>query len=643
MPFKTGQNLVSFKRLIASFIVLAAVPSLGCKPRATSSLAEAADGVSLPEACVRCHVGLPDLPAALKNPRQLEALTPFMNRATREDMARRARLEGDALAAFTKVSAPAGLEYARSSCQAGDVSMQNLDPESSPLAAELQAGVRQNALTAFGRGSKTWQGSTDNDGRRARLLSERNAPNPFMYDLMGYNSDGAREFPWKDTAGTDVAEGVKAQKFLLSPSSGAFQLGTRDRASNPGYFGSSVNINGPQVGWDFFPGTMLGEVVSLATPAGDLPFEIRLRRKVAPGLWTMDVLRPFATREDFVSAAEAACAALSAPCGDLKSTASPAKSAALRDFVNAAKFRTKRDPLTLNSTAATALQGSAAFDELPVLPDAVVAKLLKETPFRSVFGQAWFKEGAATAWAPFAPASGASVVPRGYLGAFLPLTYGGCMNCHAAAGRHVDRFDPVREQMYDPAPNDAPRPRTWYHFIPGDDAILSFHPFSEAAVQRGANILASDLKTVDRETLDECLVDFSRPAGTLTDEGATEETPNLKGFVPGPAGSPVTNPSRPAGGTFQGPGATSTTGGAPEPGSPRAPSGSNQGQTPGGSAAGTCYCVVRGSQCVVTDARGVGLVFASAADICLSADECNQELYQDVAHACRSPLQLGGR
>ncbi len=552
-------------------------------------------------------------------------------------MAKRAKLEGDELKAYEdSLRSPSIPTYARPTCQGRSIALPAVIDEDSPLAAELNQGIKQNALIPFGGGLKTWQGSTDNDGRRARLMTERNAPNPFMYDLMGYNSDGAREFPWKETAGTDIAKGVSAQKFFLSPESGAFKLGIRDRNSSPRYFGTSSNINGPQIGWDFFPGTMFGEVLTMAMPNGELPFEIRLRRKVSPGLWAMDVLRPFATKDEFLKAAAAACKSLDAKCQGLTETTPPPRSAAVREFVSAATFGTKRDPLTLSLTAGTALENSASIDELPALPAVVVEKLLRETPFRSVFGQAWFSGDAGKAWAPVNAAAGPSIVPEGYLGAFLPMTRASCSKCHDAAGRHVDGFDPVREQMYDPAPNDAPRARTWYNFIPGNDGILSFHPFSEEAVQSGGNILTADLGQVERQTLDQCFVDFGRPAASLSDDAADEMQPLPAGFVPGP--SVDRGAQRPTGPNSSGGAQLPTR----RPGTPSTPASGSPGNSSGDPArSGACYCIVQGTQCAVVDSNGKVLVSASAADICRSEEECNNELYGDVATACPSPLRLG--
>src|SRR5690606_23497026 len=98
--------------------------------------------------------------------------------------------------------------------------------------------------------------------REARLLSERNAVNPFMFGLKGYHSDGAREFPWLHTAGLDGSANGYAEKFVAPPEAGRLaRVRYRDRQSDPLHFpAESANVKGPQMGWEYAPGTLFGEV-----------------------------------------------------------------------------------------------------------------------------------------------------------------------------------------------------------------------------------------------------------------------------------------------------------------------------------------------------------------------------------------------
>ena len=120
----------------------------------------------------------------------------------------------------------------------------------------------------------------------------------------------------------------------------------------------------------------------------------------------------------------------------------------------------------------------------------MVRALLKTTPFKSVFGKPWNEAqgGAAEGWAPTSNSS-FNIVPKNYFGGLIPMNQVSCMECHESAGRHVDNFDPQLDRAAGIVsdPSDAPRSRTWYNFIPGNDGILSFHPFDARKVAQGAS------------------------------------------------------------------------------------------------------------------------------------------------------------
>ena len=156
---------------------------------------------------------------------------------------------------------------------------------------------------------------------------------------------------------------------------------------------------------------------------------------------------------------------------------------AREQYLHKKTMRLRRDPLSLNRTALEATSEKALVHVLPDLPKDVVKALLTQTPFKSVMGQPW-AAGAFPGWAATAD-SDFHIVPKKYFGAFIPTSTRGCMHCHDSAGRHVDNFEPARSQMFAPEPSDLRRPRTWYDMIPGDDGILSFHPFSVKAVKEG--------------------------------------------------------------------------------------------------------------------------------------------------------------
>ena len=219
---------------------------------------------------------------------------------------------------------------------------------------------------------RTWQ------SRERQLLTERNATNPHMYGKMGYHSDGSREFPWNKPAGTDTSgDTISSEKFFIPGESGQLaSLLNRTRSNSPSYFGRSVNVNGPNLGWNFEKGATFGEVLKVNDPeSGEgIPFEVRLRRKNNEGVWQMDVLRPFENSKDLLAGVRKLCIESKNPptgCASMKWSAleNPEMKVFSRDqFVNQRNLGTRLDPLKLSSTAASAINEKAS---LQVLPDSV--------------------------------------------------------------------------------------------------------------------------------------------------------------------------------------------------------------------------------------------------------------------------------
>lgn len=386
-----------------------------------------------------------------------------------------------------------------------------ISDDSSLAAAMLSRAVISNAVHFYADQSqpKLWQQATV-DNRVATVLTEQRAVNSFMYQQMGYHSDGAREFPWKSPAGTDLSPDIGSVKFMVASRPGS--LGVRDRRSSPGYFGTSQNVNGPQLGWTYAEGTIFGEVLTVKDPQDGtkLPFEIRLRMK-QDGKWRMDVLRPFENFEELRSGVQQLCvnqatAGCSAAIAQV-SQAPVAQQMNRSQFINQARFNTRRNPLVLSKTANEAVAATALTQMIPELDPAIVSKLLKTTQFKSVFGRPWIKSATTgeQGWAPLSNQS-FSIVPKDFFGAFVPMTQRGCTSCHSSAGRHVDNFDPDRTLMFAPAPNDAPRPRTWYNFIPGNDGILSFHPFSTQAIANPISIVSMQDRSADLKAINPCVI-----------------------------------------------------------------------------------------------------------------------------------------
>lgn len=355
--------------------------------------------------------------------------------------------------------------------------------------AFLAGAVRDRRLMFYDKDQvpRTWQASPIGNGR-PYLLTPRNAINQFMFNDMGYFSDGGREFPWNHTAGIDASKDASVERFAIPPETGPLMdVFGATRQTHPGHFGGSRNVNGPIVTWQYRKDAIFGEVLKV----GGVPYEIRLRRQTAVG-WQMDVLRPYANPDELASGIREVCGRARPPrgCESVDASAIAKDVGTVRgrgDYINPRTFGTPRHPLSLSRTALESTQPTARVQTLPDFTPELRAALLKLRPFRSVFGTPWLS-GEPPGWA-----ADGGIFPRGNYQAFIPTNNNGCMKCHDSAGRHVDNFDPYPSQMFAPHPRDARRPRTWYDHIPGGNAILGFHPFAPNAVRGGAAITTQAL------------------------------------------------------------------------------------------------------------------------------------------------------
>jgi hypothetical protein len=376
-------------------------------------------------------------------------------------------------------------------------SLPAFDSSGSPIAKLVRESLNSKRVVFYDNKSvpHTWQQATvDGLEPDPKLLSEVHPVNEFMYRKMGYHSDAGQEFPWKKPAGTDASPNTASEKFFIPGNNGKLAtLVTRTKQNSPGYFGTSQNVNGPQTGWNFENGATFGEILKVTNPeTGEkIPFEIRIRRKNERGSWQMDVLRPFENQKELIEGIKKLCQTPnSAPAGckqlDWTKINEPNLHSFTREqFVNTSTLGTKLDPLKLSRTAGEALNKTATLQVLPELPNDIVAALLKNAPFKSVFGKPWNKgqNGSGDGWAPTSSSS-FNIVPKNYFGGLIPTTQSACLKCHDTAGKHVDNFDPRRDPAsgITSAPDDAPRARTWYDFVPGNDGILSWHPFDPRQV-----------------------------------------------------------------------------------------------------------------------------------------------------------------
>ena len=240
------------------------------------------------------------------------------------------------------------------------------------------------------------------------------------------------EFPWARPAGTTMQGPVRSVRFL--------------RLAGPVLWWRQRHSDGSLGGfaWEFPPGTTVGEVLLLEDPSGrDHAWELRTRTKADDGHWRMQAYRPFPTEDDLDRALTRRGVAFSPRPSDRRRLDSGHQQDAFRA-----------------SGWETVVQD---------LDPAVVADLLDGTPFRPAAGKSWRSQPEFGVDVP-APTSAQdfSVVPRGFLGAFLPVSNSDCMRCHRDAGRVVN------------LPGEA----RWR--VRGSDGIFSWHPWEADSLRQGA-------------------------------------------------------------------------------------------------------------------------------------------------------------
>jgi hypothetical protein len=264
------------------------------------------------------------------------------------------------------------------------------------------------------------------------------------------------EFPWKGPAGLDHSDNAGSIKFVVLPDDRPI-LCWRERMVHDTHPEGTFR-------WVYPVGTVFGEILTIKSPEGwDYTFEVRTRTRTAKG-WAANVFRPFA---------------------------SPAE---LADRIKRLEtnWRQQRDLLAwmdrgelnvsrlVNEHPRTVVDRTALQDVLPALKPELVKKLLTETPFKSVLGQAW-QRSLQSDTEGHAPTTDAAfhIVPRNYEGTFLDVTSRKCMTCHETAGMHA---------------NDFQFGRDWYGRVRGSDGIFSFHIFDPSCISETGFGIAPQLR-----------------------------------------------------------------------------------------------------------------------------------------------------
>ena len=243
---------------------------------------------------------------------------------------------------------------------------------------------------------------------------------------------GSNQFPWRVPAGLGDAVNWDSFQFLWLPPGEAILWGPQRLAGDRGTTRS--------ITWTYPDGTVLGEVLGVLEPGdlGPIPFELRVRRKIAEGDWRVDLFRPFRTRDEL----DLATAVLGSPLSER--------------FVQTRRVEVQ----SVNQSIFHMLPSTMAKDFLPSLEPATVRRLLDNT-FVSVRGHEW-SDGALApdTQEPF------HIIPRFYNGAFLNVTDGTCRACHKTAGQNISLFS-------------MPAPSNWDEWVRGNgaDQSMTFHPF----------------------------------------------------------------------------------------------------------------------------------------------------------------------
>lgn len=256
---------------------------------------------------------------------------------------------------------------------------------------------------------------------------------------------GSNQFPWRTPAGLGDATNWDSFQFLWLPEGQPILYGLQRLEGDLGPTRS--------VTWTFPVGTVLGEVLGVLEPGGDpepVPFEMRVRRKVADKDWRVDLFRPFRNREELNLAV--------AVLGSSRS----------EQFVAAAD----REEHQVNQDLFKMIPKRITKDFLPPLEPTDVRRLLGNT-FVSVRGEEW----SPGAMAPDTKQA-FSLVPKFYNGAMLNPTNGTCKACHRTAGQNIRNFG-------------MPAPSNWDEWVRGNgaDESMTWHPFHPNSISSTGTFL----------------------------------------------------------------------------------------------------------------------------------------------------------
>lgn len=266
--------------------------------------------------------------------------------------------------------------------------------------------------------------------------------------------NGNVEFPWGAPGGAHRAQNVATFRFLWLPRD---ERGRRrpivwyrkhlEGSTSTGY------------AWTYPVGAVVGEVLQLRSPQGQLyTFELRVRKR-EQSEWVVDVFRPFPASDDLAQAIRE----------HRTNWQDNPQLARLVQHLEQPSALPKGTLMDAGHTRLTFHQ-SMGIDTLPpVGDDALVADLLTKSVFRSALGATWRKGTNNTHTVAPTTQARFHIVPAQYDAGFIEVDRISCMRCHETVNRHVNDFQPGRD---------------WYGRVRGSDGIFSIHPFDPSCISR---------------------------------------------------------------------------------------------------------------------------------------------------------------
>ncbi len=276
------------------------------------------------------------------------------------------------------------------------------------------------------------------------------------YNLSANNTEphgnGNIEFPWGTPGGTHRTSNVSTFRFLWLPQN---EQGNQ----HPIVWFPKFLRGGSSKGyaWTFPVGAIVGEVLQMRSPAGNLyTFELRLRIREY-GEWAVDVYRPFPTSDALVHRIK-----------ELRPQWTENKQ--LTKLVQHLEkpVNLKSHTLADSRHPRVSFRQSMGVDTLPAAgDDQLVAQLLTETTFRSALGETWRTGANGVSTAAPTTVARFHVIPARYDAGFIEVDRFSCMRCHETVNHNV---------------NDFQFGRDWYGRVRGSDGIFSFHPFAHHSI-----------------------------------------------------------------------------------------------------------------------------------------------------------------